>query len=83
VRDTATVFTCLSPLSARFHHFSLLQVEINFLPANRNDEKLKRHYQAYCKILLKVIKEAKKLYYDTKIKKLKNKFQQLGKSLRS
>jgi len=36
---------------------------------NSNDEKLKRHYQVYCKILLKVLKEAKKLYYDTKIKK--------------
>jgi len=39
---------------------------------NSNDEKLKRHYQAYCKILLKVIKEAKKLNYDTKIKKSSN-----------
>jgi len=40
---------------------------------NNNDEKLKRHYQAYCKILHKVIKEANKLYYDTKIQKLNKK----------
>jgi len=40
---------------------------------NSNDDKLRRHCQAYCKILLKVIKEAKKLYYDTKIQKSINK----------
>jgi len=43
------------------------------ISSNSNDEKLKRHYQAYCKVLLKVIKEAKKLYYDTKIQKSNNK----------
>jgi superoxide dismutase len=43
------------------------------LSRNSNDEKLKRRYQAYCNILHKVIKEAKKLYYDTKIQKSNNK----------
>ena len=47
--------------------------ELYLISRNSNDEKLKRHYQAYCKILHKVIKEAKKLCYDTKIKKLNNK----------
>jgi len=47
--------------------------DLYLISRNSNDEKLKRHYQAYCKILLKVIKEAKKLYYDTKIKKSNNK----------
>ena len=43
------------------------------ISSNSNDEKLERHYQAYCKVLLKVIKEAKKLYYDTRNKKSNNK----------
>ena len=47
--------------------------ELYLLSRNSNDEKLKRRYQAYCKILHKVIKEAKKLYYDTKIQKSNNK----------
>ena len=47
--------------------------ELYLRSRNSNNEKLKRHYQAYCKILLKVIKEAKKLYYDTEIQKSNNK----------
>jgi hypothetical protein len=47
--------------------------ELYLTSRNNNDEILKRHYQAYCKILLKVIKEAKKLYYDTEIQKSNNK----------
>jgi len=47
--------------------------ELYLISRNSNDEKLRRHYQAYCKILLKVNKEAKNLYYDTKIQKSKNK----------
>jgi len=47
--------------------------ELYLISRNGNDEKLKRHYQAYCKILLKVIKEAKKFYYDTKTQKSNNK----------
>ena len=58
------------------------KIELYLISRKSNDEKFKRHYQAYCKILHKVIKEAKKLYYDTKIKKLNN-VKQLGKSLRS
>jgi hypothetical protein len=34
---------------------------------NSNTLKLKTHYQAYCKILSNVIKEAKRIYYDKKI----------------
>jgi hypothetical protein len=34
---------------------------------------LKRHYQIYCKILTKVIKEAKRIYYDKKIQNSSNK----------
>jgi len=49
------------------------KTELYLTSRNNNDKKLKRHYQAYCKILLKAIKEAKKLYYDTKIKKSNNK----------
>jgi len=47
--------------------------ELYLISRNSNDEKLKRHYQACCKILHNVIKEAKKLYYDTKIQKSNNK----------
>jgi len=47
--------------------------ELYLISRNSNDKKLKRHYQARCRILLKVVKEAKKLYYDTKIKKSNNK----------
>ena len=47
--------------------------ELYLITRNNNDKKLKRHHQAYCKILLTVIKEAKKLYYDTKIQKSENK----------
>jgi len=49
------------------------KTELYLTSRNGNDEKLKRHYQAYCKILLKAIKEANKLYYDTKIQKSNNK----------
>jgi len=47
--------------------------ELYLISRNSNDEKLKRHYQVCCKILHNVIKEAKKLYYDTKIQKSNNK----------
>ena len=47
--------------------------ELYLISRNNNDEKLKRHYQTYCKILHKLIKEAKKLYYNTKLQKLNNK----------
>jgi len=48
--------------------------ELYLIRRNSNDEKLRRHYQAYCKILLKVIKETKKFYCDTKIKKSSKKY---------
>jgi len=57
--------------------------ELYLISSNSNDEKLKRHYQSYCKILLKVIKEAKKLNYDTKTKNRTINVKHLGKSLRS
>ncbi len=38
-----------------------------------NNLELRRHYQVYCKILSNVIKEAKRIYYDKKIKKSSNK----------
>ena len=47
--------------------------ELYLISRNSNDDKLRRQCQAYCKILLKVIKEAKNLYYDTKIQKSNNK----------
>ena len=72
----------------RYIHTGRHKGELYLISRNSNDEKLKRHYKAYCKILLKVIKEAKKLYYDTKI--MTQKFtdrtinvKELGKSLRS
>jgi len=47
--------------------------ELYLISRNSNDEKLKRHYQAYCKILLKVIKEAKNYIMTQKLKKSNNK----------
>ena len=38
-----------------------------------NNPELKRHYQIYRKILSNVIKEAKRIYYDKKVKKSSNK----------
>jgi len=38
-----------------------------------NDTNLKLQYKRYCKILIDVIKTAKKMYYDELISKSKNK----------
>ena len=40
---------------------------------NSNNSELRNYYKKYCKILSKVIKEAKKLKYDNKIQNSKNK----------
>ena len=40
---------------------------------NSNDTSLKKHYKQYCKILTKVIKEAKKYTYNNQINKSTNK----------
>ena len=40
---------------------------------DNNEMKHKFYYKQYCKILTKVIKEAKKLYYKEAISKSKNK----------
>ena len=47
--------------------------ELYSIYRNSNNLQLKRHYQVYCKILSNVIKEAKRIYYDKKIKKSNNK----------
>jgi len=47
--------------------------ELYSIYRNSNNLGLKRHYQAYCKILSNVIKDAKRIYYDKKIKKSSNK----------
>jgi len=43
------------------------------LTKNRNDPKAKAHYIKYCRILKKVIKEAKKQFYDSLMAKSDNK----------
>jgi hypothetical protein len=43
------------------------------LTRSNNDEKLKNYYLGYSKILSKVIKAAKKLYYNNKVSQSHNK----------
>lgn len=40
-----------------------------------HNHELKAFYKKYCKILVKILKEAKKLYYQELINKLENKIQ--------
>ena len=47
--------------------------ELYLISRDRNNFKLKVHYKSYCLILSKVIKAAKKLYYNNKISKSNNK----------
>lgn len=47
--------------------------ELFLLLRNSNNPALKQYYKAYCKILVKVIKEAKRMTFSKRIKKLNNK----------
>ena len=48
------------------------------LTKNSNDLKARAHYMKYCKMLKKVIKEAKKQLYDRLIAKYDNKIKKHG-----
>jgi hypothetical protein len=52
--------------------------ELHLMSRNSYNPDLKKYYKLYCKILINVIKEAKRLHYDGKIKKSNNKKNFMG-----
>ena len=57
----------------RFQTFGNRKRELYLMARDNKEIKLKLYYKHYCKILSKVIKEAKRLYYKEVITKSKNK----------